>query len=80
MLTDLMLINGYKENTRFQHSKTTTEKTKKKYGADKEYTHVSHSLGYQVARDANKDNDEHISLNPAITHHNLFDRDKPNEK
>lgn len=35
MLTDLMLVNGYKENTRFQHSKTVTEKAKQKYGADK---------------------------------------------
>jgi len=82
MLTDLMLVNGYKENSRFQRSKKATEKTKQKYGADKEYTHVSHSLSFQTARDANRnDKFEHISLNPAITHYDLFDmHNYPKEK
>jgi hypothetical protein len=78
VLTDLGLVFGLKNNKRFQHSKTITEKTKQKYG-NADYTHISHSLGYQLGKEANKDKDEHITLNPALTHHDILDSDN-NEK
>lgn len=76
ILTDLGLLYNNKSNKRFNHSKKVTQDAKKKYGNDYKYVQMGHSLGSALAKEANKDNDELIGVNPAVTE---ISKQKPNE-
>jgi predicted esterase YcpF (UPF0227 family) len=79
VMTDLQLMVGYKNGKRFQHGKKVTDDAIKKYDTDN-ITVSGHSLGAQVAKEANKDHQkELISVNPAIVPNDLLNVQKKNE-
>lgn len=79
VITDFKLMLGKKDNNRFKHGKKITDEAIKKY-TDSDITLTGHSLSGQIVKEANKKhNKETIVLNPAITPHDLLDKQKSNE-
>jgi hypothetical protein len=79
LYTDVKLMFGYKNNNRFKHGKKITDDALKKY-SDSNVSVIGHSLGSEIAREANKEhNKESILLNPAITPSDMFKKQKNNE-
>jgi hypothetical protein len=62
IITDLRLLVGNKSSNRFKYSKNITDKAKEKY-ENSDITHIGHSLGHQLAKEANSNNDELIGIN-----------------
>jgi len=79
VITDIRLLFGDKSSERFQHFKEVSEKAHEKY-KDSNITQVGHSLGAQLAKEANvKRNDETVTYNGATTPLDLFNQQKSNE-
>jgi hypothetical protein len=67
-----------KSSKRFQHAKEMQKKAEDKYST-KNVTIVAHSLGKQLAQEANKNNNELITLNGATTPYDIGKKKKENE-
>lgn len=79
LITDMKLMLNNKNNNRLRYGKNITDQAIQKY-ADSDITLTGHSLGSQIAKEANGKHDkELIQLNPAITPHDLLDKQKNNE-
>ena len=79
VVTDIRLMFGDKSNKRFQHGKKITDEALKKYDTDN-VTICGHSLGSQIASEANKKhNKETIVVNPAMIPSEITKKQKDNE-
>lgn len=80
MYTDLKLSLGYDKNKikRFQHSNDVVNKANEKYKNSK-IIQLGHSLGYQLAKNSNSNDDEIIGVNPAILPSDIIKNQKDNE-
>jgi hypothetical protein len=78
VVSDIGLMFNNKSNDRFAHGKKITDQALQKYDTDN-VTITGHSLGHQIAKESNKNNHELITVNPAITPYDMFNKQKKNE-
>jgi hypothetical protein len=79
VMTDIGLMLGHKSGKRFQHGKKITDDAVKKYKTEN-VTITGHSLGSKIAKESNrKHNKETVLVNPAVTPHDLLEKQKDNE-
>jgi len=77
--TDIKMMLGFKKNKRFKHGKAVTDQAINKYGKEN-VSIIGHSLGHSIAKESNKKHKaELITLNGAVTPHDMFDKQKSNE-
>lgn len=79
VFTDIGLMFNHKSGKRFQHGKAVTDSALRKYDP-KNVTLSGHSLGHQIAKDANRNHEkETVSVNPAITPYDMLNTQKDHE-
>lgn len=79
IITDInMTLFNNKSSKRFEHSKDITNKAKEKY-LEAQFSHIGHSLGAELAHQANKDNDEMIKYNGVVLPYDFFRKQNKKE-
>lgn len=78
VMTDMKSMLGFKNSKRYNHSRDITTKAINKYGDGYTHTVIGHSLGSDLAREANKEHKkELVGLNGLFT--KAFEAPKKNE-